>query len=142
VNYTRRYLAEHGVTAQVEFSWGATEVKVPDLVDAIVRVLDRPEPTRRRALNVAGPVPLSQRELTEAITLKQLGLYKGPVIILNTLDYYRSFIEFLDHMITGHFLRTEHKGIWVVVKTPEETLKALSGYEGWIEDPRRIARIF
>jgi uncharacterized protein (TIGR00730 family) len=80
-------------------------------------------------------------ELTEAITLKQLGLYKGPVIILNTLDYYRSFIEFLDHMISGHFLRTEHKGIWIVVKTPEEVLKALAGYNGWIEDPRKIARI-
>ena len=36
VNLTRRYLEKHGVTADVEFSWGATEVKVPDLVDAIV----------------------------------------------------------------------------------------------------------
>lgn len=36
VNFTRRYLAERGVNAHVEFSWGATEVKVPDLVDAIV----------------------------------------------------------------------------------------------------------
>ena len=36
VNVTRRYLERHGVTAHVEFSWGATEVKVPDLVDAIV----------------------------------------------------------------------------------------------------------
>ena len=36
VNYTKRYLESHGVTAHVEFSWGATEVKVPDLVDAIV----------------------------------------------------------------------------------------------------------
>ena len=36
VNLTRRYLQKHGVTADVEFSWGATEVKVPDLVDAIV----------------------------------------------------------------------------------------------------------
>jgi len=36
VSYTKRYLAEHGVNAQVEFSWGATEVKAPDLVDAIV----------------------------------------------------------------------------------------------------------
>ena len=36
VNLTRRYLQQHGVTADVEFSWGATEVKVPDLVDAIV----------------------------------------------------------------------------------------------------------
>ncbi len=36
VRLTERYLKEHGVTAQVEFSWGACEVKVPQLVDAIV----------------------------------------------------------------------------------------------------------
>jgi len=36
VNVTKRYLAKHGVDAEVEFSWGATEVKVPELVDAIV----------------------------------------------------------------------------------------------------------
>lgn len=36
VNVTKRYLANLGVEAEVEFSWGATEVKVPDLVDAIV----------------------------------------------------------------------------------------------------------
>ncbi len=36
VGVTKQYLAKHGVTAHVEFSWGATEVKVPDLVDAIV----------------------------------------------------------------------------------------------------------
>ena len=36
VNVTKRYLADHNVKAEVEFSWGATEVKVPELVDAIV----------------------------------------------------------------------------------------------------------
>jgi len=36
VNVTRSYLTENGVDAEVEFSWGATEVKVPELVDAIV----------------------------------------------------------------------------------------------------------
>jgi len=36
VNVTKRYLEKNGVSAHVEFSWGATEVKVPDLVDAIV----------------------------------------------------------------------------------------------------------
>ena len=36
VRLTKRYLGEHGVTADVEFSWGACEVKVPGLVDAIV----------------------------------------------------------------------------------------------------------
>jgi ATP phosphoribosyltransferase len=36
VNICKKYFAEKGVNAHVEFSWGATEVKVPDLVDAIV----------------------------------------------------------------------------------------------------------
>ena len=40
VNLTRRWLASHGVTAHVEFSWGATEVKPPRLADAIVEVTE------------------------------------------------------------------------------------------------------
>jgi uncharacterized protein (TIGR00730 family) len=80
-------------------------------------------------------------ELTEAITLKQLGIYKGPVIILNTAGFYNKFIEFMDQLVAGHFLRLEHKDIWEIVEYPVEVLKALSGYGGWMEDPRKIARI-
>jgi ATP phosphoribosyltransferase len=40
VGMTTRYLAKHGVTAEVEFSWGATEVKPPKLADAIVEVTE------------------------------------------------------------------------------------------------------
>ncbi len=40
VNLTKDYLASHGVNAKVEFSWGATEVKVPDLADAIVEITE------------------------------------------------------------------------------------------------------
>lgn len=40
VAITERYLADKGIQAEVEFSWGATEVKVPDLVDAIVDVTE------------------------------------------------------------------------------------------------------
>jgi len=80
-------------------------------------------------------------ELTEAMTLKQLGIYKGPVIILNTSGFYNSFIEFLDQMISGNFLRLQHKDIWEVVDTPAEAIKALKGYGGWLDDPRKIARI-
>jgi uncharacterized protein (TIGR00730 family) len=80
-------------------------------------------------------------ELTEAITLKQLGLFKGQILIVNTLDYYDHFIKFLDHMVDGNFMRFEHTGIWEVVATPESALEALSKYEGWIPEPRKIARI-
>lgn len=81
-------------------------------------------------------------ELTEAITLKQLGLFNGPVIILNTLGYYNHFIDFLDHMIKGNFLRYEHKGIWEVVDTPEEAIAHIQNYRGWVDDPRSIAKIY
>ena len=40
VGLTRSYLNRHGVDAEVEFSWGATEVKAPDLVDAIVEITE------------------------------------------------------------------------------------------------------
>ena len=40
VNVTKKYLAGKGVEAEVEFSWGATEVKVPDMVDAIVELTE------------------------------------------------------------------------------------------------------
>ena len=40
VNLTTDYLASHGVKANVEFSWGTTEVKVPDLADAIVEITE------------------------------------------------------------------------------------------------------
>ncbi len=52
VELTRRYLATHGVTAEVEFSWGATEVKVPDLVDAIVDVTETGSSLRANNLRI------------------------------------------------------------------------------------------
>ena len=80
-------------------------------------------------------------ELTEAITLKQLGLFVGPIIILNTLDFYKSFIDFLEHMISGHFLRYEHKGMWKIAETPEAVLSYLLKKDTWLQDPRSIAKI-
>jgi uncharacterized protein (TIGR00730 family) len=80
-------------------------------------------------------------ELTEAITLKQLGLFRGPIIILNTLNFYKSFIDFLEQMISGHFLRYEHKGMWEIANTPEEVLTFLNRKDTWLQDPRSIAKI-
>jgi uncharacterized protein (TIGR00730 family) len=80
-------------------------------------------------------------EMTEAITLKQLSLFNGPVIILNTLGYYNSLLEFIDHMIASNFMRFEHKGIWEVVNTPEEVLIALNKKERDNEEWRKIAKI-
>jgi ATP phosphoribosyltransferase len=52
VNLTRRWLAEHGVNAHVEFSWGATEVKPPRLADAIVEVTETGSSLRANNLRI------------------------------------------------------------------------------------------
>lgn len=52
VNLTRRWLASHGVTANVEFSWGATEVKPPRLADAIVEVTETGSSLRANNLRI------------------------------------------------------------------------------------------
>jgi len=52
VELTRRYLEQHGVKAEIEFSWGATEVKVPDLVDAIADVTETGSSLRANKLRI------------------------------------------------------------------------------------------
>ncbi len=49
---TRRWLAQHGVEAHVEFSWGATEVKPPRLADAIVEVTETGSSLRANNLRI------------------------------------------------------------------------------------------
>jgi uncharacterized protein (TIGR00730 family) len=80
-------------------------------------------------------------ELTEAITLKQLSLFDGPVIILNTLGFYDSLIDFLDNMVSENFLRSEHKAIWEVVTNPHEALNVLGRKDRGNEEWRKIAKI-
>lgn len=52
VGLTRRFLDRQGVNARVEFSWGATEVKVPDLVDAIVDITETGSSLRANNLRI------------------------------------------------------------------------------------------
>jgi ATP phosphoribosyltransferase len=56
VGITEKYLARHGVKARVEFSWGATEVKVPQLADAIVEVTETGSSLRANRLRILDTV--------------------------------------------------------------------------------------
>ncbi len=56
VNLTQKYLERHGVKARVEFSWGATEVKVPQLADAIVEVTETGSSLRANRLRIVDTV--------------------------------------------------------------------------------------
>lgn len=59
VNLTQDYLKEHGVTADVEFSWGATEVKARDLVDAIVDVTETGSSLQAAKLRIVDEILVS-----------------------------------------------------------------------------------
>ena len=63
VSITRNYLAKHKVNATVEFSWGATEVKTPDLVDAIVEVTETGSSLRANKLRIVDVVLESNTKL-------------------------------------------------------------------------------
>jgi ATP phosphoribosyltransferase len=63
VGTTKRYLARHGVTAKVEFSWGATEVKPPVLADAIVEVTETGSSLRANKLKIIDTVLESNTQL-------------------------------------------------------------------------------
>jgi len=60
---TKRYLASHGVKAKVEFSWGATEVKPPELADAIVEVTETGSSLRANKLRIVETVLESNTQL-------------------------------------------------------------------------------
>ncbi|MGQ9918090.1 MAG: ATP phosphoribosyltransferase [Bryobacteraceae bacterium] len=63
VGATRRYLAERGVKAKVEFSWGATEVKPPHLADAIVEVTETGSSLRANKLRIVEVILESNTQL-------------------------------------------------------------------------------
>lgn len=63
VNLTRQYLAQHGVSADIEFSWGATEVKAPSLVDAIVELTETGSSLKANNLRIVDTVAESTTKL-------------------------------------------------------------------------------
>jgi ATP phosphoribosyltransferase len=63
VSTVKRYLAEHNVTAEIEFSWGATEMKVPELVDAIVDLTETGSSLRANKLRIVDTIVDSYPQL-------------------------------------------------------------------------------
>jgi ATP phosphoribosyltransferase len=63
VQTTRRWLTDHGVSAKVEFSWGATEAKLPELADAIVEVTETGSSLRANKLRIVDTMLESNTQL-------------------------------------------------------------------------------
>lgn len=61
-------------------------------------------------------------ELLEIITWRQLGLYHGNIVILNTMGYYDNLLAMLDKAIDCHFMPEDHRKLWAVATTPSEAV--------------------
>ncbi len=64
-------------------------------------------------------------ELLEAITLKRLGIFNKPIVILNTDHYYDPLREMLEKSITEQFMTEAHREMWIFVNEPEDVIPAL-----------------
>lgn len=78
-------------------------------------------------------------ELFEAITLKRLGLYLGPIIIVNTRHYYDPLVQLMGDSVSERFMDERHRDMWRVVATPEEVPQAILDAVPWDSGNRHFA---
>jgi uncharacterized protein (TIGR00730 family) len=80
-------------------------------------------------------------ELFEAITWKRLGLYFGPIVLVNVNGFYDPCIELLNRTVAEGFMNPQHREMWSVVPEPEQSLDALRNAPAWTRDAIRFARV-
>ena len=99
-------------------------------------VADMHERKKRFLENVDGLITLpggcgTFEELFEAMTLKRLGLFHQPIVILNVDGYYNPLKELLARSISEHFMSEKHGEMWTMVERPEEVIPALRNAPEW-----------
>ncbi|MFN7769932.1 MAG: TIGR00730 family Rossman fold protein [Planctomycetaceae bacterium] len=72
-------------------------------------------------------------ELLEAITLKRLGIFLKPIILVNTRRFYDRFQELMDYCVVEKFMSPRHLNLWQVVDQPDEVLSAIRQTPPWKE---------
>jgi uncharacterized protein (TIGR00730 family) len=80
-------------------------------------------------------------ELLEALTLKRLGLYLNPVVLLNTRGFFNSLTQLLTACVQEHFMDARHLQMWQVVDEPEQVPAALESAPAWPSDARSFAAV-
>jgi len=78
-------------------------------------------------------------ELFEALTLKRLGLYFNPIVLVNTLRFYDPLQKFLVQMIEQRFMNPQHLEMWSLVDSPTDVLTAIRDAPRWRDDARSYA---
>jgi len=80
-------------------------------------------------------------ELFEALTLKRLGQWTGPIVMLNTHGFYDRLLDFLEHSVRERFMADRHARMWSVVREPEEVPSALANAHAWSADALAFANV-
>jgi uncharacterized protein (TIGR00730 family) len=80
-------------------------------------------------------------ELLEAITLKRLGLYLNPIVLVNTRGFFSPLLTQLGNAVEERFMDTRHLMMWQVVATPEEVPAALASAPAWSAQARSFASV-
>lgn len=80
-------------------------------------------------------------EVFEAMTLKRLGQYFGPIVLVNTQGYYDLLLDFLRHSVKEKFMSQAHLDLWHTVSEPEDVPEALESIEPWSADALRTASV-
>jgi hypothetical protein len=80
-------------------------------------------------------------ELFEAMSWKRLGLFAGPIVIVNTNDFYRPCIELLESCIKHRFMDERHRAMWSVVAEPEQVIDAIRSAPRWSRENRSFAAV-
>jgi uncharacterized protein (TIGR00730 family) len=78
-------------------------------------------------------------ELFEVISLKRLGLYLNPIIIVNTGGFYDALRQLMDRCIQEKFMDPRHSAMWTFVHRPQEVLQAMLTAPLWSPDARTFA---
>ncbi len=80
-------------------------------------------------------------ELLEAISLKRLALFLGPIVILNTRSYFDPLLRALERCVAERFMDPRHQAMWSVVNEPGEVLPAIHSAPPWDASSRSFAGI-
>lgn len=80
-------------------------------------------------------------KLLEVITLKRLGLFTQPIIILNTDGYYEPLKMMLERCVSEQFMHPKHLDMWTFVNEPNEVIPAIQQSADWDDGAINFASI-
>lgn len=124
----------------LELEWGHEGLSRLELVDDM-RV------RKERMLKLADAVVAlpggsgTFEELFEALSMKRLGFFLGPIVLVDTGGFFAPCIELLERTIEERFMGEHHAAMWQVVSEPEEVLDAFAKAAPWSRDAQRSAGV-